>query len=186
MTLIEAMIVVVIVGVLAMLAVVAYRRWVRSSYLSEGQDMVSNIRVAEEAFAAENSVYLDVSGGLGTGHTYPLTTPTSSKTIWGGACGSCPNQKSDGTPITWASLNVQSSAPVIFGYAVIADQAVSPSTRVGTIKVNGQTLDYSAMANGAPWFFVEADANISGDGASYTRVYGMSWTNRIFVDGDGN
>lgn len=181
MTLIEAMIVVVIVGVLALLAVVAYRRWIRTSYVAEAQDMVSNIRTAEEAFISENGAYLDVSGAIGAGHTYPLQTPGASKTAWGGACGWCKNPTSG-----WNALTVQSSAPVIFGYSVIADQAVAPSARIGTIKVKGQTLNYSAMNNGAPWYFIEADANISGDGASYTHVYGMSGTNAIYVDGEGN
>ena len=57
---------------------------------------------------------------------------------------------------------------------------------MGAIKVNGTALDLSAMGNGAPWFFVEADANVSGDGVSYTHVYGMSGTNAIYVDGEGN
>jgi type II secretory pathway pseudopilin PulG len=185
-TIIEAMIVVLIVGVLAMLAVVAYRRWVRTSYVAEAQDMVGNIRSAEEAFASENGVYLDVSGCLGANCSYPLVAPSNVKTAWGGACGSCPNVKSDGTPITWASLNVSSGAPVIFGYSVIADQAQTPASRIGTIKVNGQAIDYSAMANGAPWYFIEADANVSGDKVNYTHVYGMSGTNQIYVDGAGN
>jgi prepilin-type N-terminal cleavage/methylation domain-containing protein len=179
-TLIEVMVVVVIIGVLAMLAVVAYRRWIRSSYVAEAQDMVSNIRTAEEAFAAENGAYLDVSGNLGAGHTYPLTTPGASKTAWGGPCGGCKS------PAGWNALTVTSAAPVIFGYSVIADQAAAPSARIGTITVNGKALDYSAMNNGAPWYFIEADANVSGDGVSFTHVYGMSGTNTIYVDGQGN
>jgi len=183
-TLIEVMIVVVMIGVLATLAVVAYRRWIRTSYVVEAQGMVSNIRNAEEAFAAENSGYLDVSGSIGTGFTYPLQTPGSKMTAWGGACGWCKNPT-----VGWNALTVQSTAPVIFGYAVIApDQnpPESPSSRIGTITINGKALDYSAMNNGAPWYFIEADANISGDGASYTHVYGMSGTNTIYVSGEGN
>jgi prepilin-type N-terminal cleavage/methylation domain-containing protein len=48
-TLIEMMIVVVIVGVLAMLAVVGFRKLVQSSHVSEATNMVQNIRVAQEA-----------------------------------------------------------------------------------------------------------------------------------------
>jgi type IV pilus assembly protein PilA len=177
------LIVVAIIGVLAALAVVAYRRWVRSSFIAEGQDMVSNIRSAEESFIAENGGYLDVSGALGVGHTYPLASPGSSKTAWGGPCGACCCTK---PVIGWSGLGVSPSGPVVFGYSVIADQATPPTTRVGTKTVNGQTLDLTAMGNGAPWYFVEADANVSGDGVSYTHVYGMSGTSRIYVDGDGN
>ena len=175
------MVVVAVIGILAMLAIVAYRRWIQTTYVAEAQDMVSHIRTAEEAFLAENGGYLDVSGNIGAGHTYPLANPGASKAAWGGPCGSCPH-----AGITWSSLNVSSAAPVIFGYSVIADQAVAPSARIGTIKVNGKVFDYSSMNNGAPWYFIEADANISGDGVNFTHVYGMSGTNVIFVDGAGN
>ena len=47
-------------------------------------------------------------------------------------------------------------------------------------------MNLTGMVNGQPWYFVEADANISGDGVSWTHVYGMSGNNQIFVDGDGN
>jgi type IV pilus assembly protein PilA len=181
MTLIEVMIVVVIVTVLAMLAVVGYRRWVRSSYLAEANDMVSSIRTAEESYIAENGVYLDVSGCVGAGCTYPQQNPSNNKTAWGGACTWCKN------PATgWNGLTVHPDGPVIFGYAVVADQAVPPGTRVGTKTVNGQALDFTPMSNGAPWYFAEADANISGDGTNFTHVYGMSGTNQLLVDGEGN
>lgn len=175
------LIVVAIVGILAMLAVVGYRRWTRSAYLAEGQDMVSDIRAAEESFLAENGGYLDVSGCLGDGCTYPLQHPGKSKTAWGAACGWCKNPASG-----WNGLTVHASAPVIFGYSVIADQIVPPTTRVGSKSVNGKALDLSAMNNGAPWYFIEADANISGDQKNYTHIYGMSGTSTIYVDGDGN
>jgi prepilin-type N-terminal cleavage/methylation domain-containing protein len=182
-TLIEAMIVVAIIGVLALLAVVGYRHWVRSAFVAEGQDMVSNIRSAEEAFLAENGAgYLDVSGNLGAGYTYPLQHPTNSKTAWGGACTWCKNPS-----VGWSGLNVASAAPLIFGYSVIADAAQPPSARVPTIQVNGGPLTFGNMGvNGAPWYFIEADANVSGDGVSFTHVYGMSGTNTIYVVGEGN
>ena len=82
-------------------------------------------------------------------------------------------------------LAVKPSAPVIFGYSVIADQVQPPSARVGPITVDGKALDYSSMNNGAPWYFIEADANVSGDGVNYMHVYGMSGTNTIFIDGEG-
>jgi prepilin-type N-terminal cleavage/methylation domain-containing protein len=182
-TLIEAMITVAVVSILTLLAVVGYRRWITTSYLTEAQGMVTNIRSAEEAFIAENGAYLDVSGTLGAGHTYPLATPGASKTAWGGAClaGQCKNPA-----VGWNGLTVHCNEPVIFGYSVIADQALPPSARVGTIKIGGTVLNYSSMNNGAPWYFIEADANVSGDAVNFMHVYGMSGTNQIYVDGEGN
>ena len=181
LTLIEMMVVVAIIGILALLAIVGYRRWVRSSYVAEANDVVTNIRSSEESFLAENGAYLDVTGCLGDGCTYPLQHPGSSKTAWGGPCGWCTKPASG-----WSGLTVHPNAPVIFGYSVIADQATPPSTRVGQKTVNGAAIDMTVMGNGAPWLFVEADANVSGDGVNYTHVYALSGTNKIFVDGEGN
>src|SRR5258708_39680807 len=97
-TLIEAMIVVVIVGVLAPLATVAYRKWVQGSRLAEAQDLVASIRTAEESFRAENGGYLNVSKALGPGNDYPAATPGSFKTGWGAACSTCV------TPTSWQAL----------------------------------------------------------------------------------
>jgi prepilin-type N-terminal cleavage/methylation domain-containing protein len=180
-TLIEAMIVVAIVGVLALLAAVAYRRWVRSSYLNEAQSMVANIRNAEEAFYAENGAYLNVTGTLGKGSSYPSQNPGAFTTAWGAPCGWC-------TPANgYAALNVQPNAPVMFGYSTVAGDGVkvTPSI-IGTITINGKALNTTAMNNNLPFYFVEADANISGDGVSYMHVYGMSGNNQIFTDEEGN
>jgi prepilin-type N-terminal cleavage/methylation domain-containing protein len=185
-TLIEAMIVVAIVGVLAVLATVAYRRWVRAAYVSEAQDMVANIRTGEQAFYGENGAYLNVTAGLGPPHDYPTATPGASKTQWGAPCATCANANA------WLTLGIQSNAPVAFGYSVVAGDGVKvvPSALIankwGPPSVNGQVMSLAAMSNGQPWYFVEADANISGDGTSFTHVYGMSGDNHIFIDGAGN
>jgi type IV pilus assembly protein PilA len=174
-TLVEAMIVVAIIGVLAMLAVVGYRRWVRSTYLIEAQEMVANIRSAEESFRAENGGYLNVSQGLGPPtYDYPATNPGKFKTSWGtNDCTGCV------TTNAWSSLNVQPNAPLTFGYSLIASNAAAPSI---SRTVNGVAIDLSAMT--IPWYFVEADGDEDGNGI-YTKVYGMSGTNQIFVDNEG-
>ncbi len=185
-TLIEAMIVVAIVGVLALLAVVGYRRMIRHSRITEGQDLVNNIRTSEQAFYGENGAYLNVTNGLGPPDDYPLATPGASKTAWGAACGTCANQNA------WLALNVQSNGPVAFGYSAIAGNGVTViasalvTNKWGPPSMNGTALGLTALTNGQPWYFIEADANLSGDGASWTHVYGMSATNQIYVDGDGN
>jgi type II secretory pathway pseudopilin PulG len=177
------MIVVAVIGVLAALGTVAYTRYVRASHAEEAQDMVVNIRAAEEAFLAENGAYLDVSGCVGTGCSYPSQTPGSFATAWGGACGWCKNPA-----IGWTGLTVAPSVPVYYGYSVIADSTNPPSSRgLGTQMYNGQPLNLSALgAHGAPWYFVEADGNITGDGVNFTHVYGMSGSKQIFVNGAGN
>ena len=176
-TLIEAMIVVVIVGVLALLATVAYRRWVHTAYVAEAQEMVASIRSAEESFRLENGGYLGVSADLGPDHDYPAARPGAFKTAWGAACGVCP-----ASPSAWSALNIQPSAPLAFGYALLAHNTAAPPGSVSNVTVNGTALFARAMI--APWYFVEADGDMDGNGV-FTKVYGMSATNQIFIDNEG-
>jgi prepilin-type N-terminal cleavage/methylation domain-containing protein len=177
-TLIEAMIVVVIVGILAVVASVAYRKWILSSYIGEAHDMLGNIRVAEEAFRAENTGYLNVSGGLVKSNLYPTTAPNgATKTQWGSA------------PGQWAALNVNPSAPVRFGYAVIADNTgADPTgtvTDIGSVQNNGVAVNLAPWA-GQPWFVATAVCDIDNDGAvPDTTLFAVSGTNQIFVNNEG-
>lgn len=171
------MIVVAIVGVLAVLATVAYRRWTYSSWVAEATNMVSNIRSAEESFYSENGMYLNVSGSRTI--FYPSQNPGKFKTEWNvpGGCASCT------LPNGWETLNVHANGPVAFGYSVIAgDGQVVQASSIGTFTVAGKNFDYSGMINNRPWYFVEAKGNVSGDGVNFTYVYGMSGTNQIYVD----
>ncbi len=181
-TLIEMLVVVVLIGILATIATVAYRRYVRASHLEEAQDMVVHIRAAEESFLAENGAYLDVSGRLGTGYSYPSGSPGAFATAWGARCTTCTNPA-----IGWTGLAVMPTAPVFYGYSVIADSTNAPVSR-GVPSLTASTgVDISGLgADGAPWYFVEADGNISGDGTSFTHVYGMSGLTQILVVGAGN
>ena len=178
-TLIELMLVVALVGVLATLAIIGYRKWVRGAHVAEGQDMVAAIRAGEERYYSENGSYLSVTTGLGDGYTYPSIHPSSFATAWGVSCSTCVGSG-------YAGLGVSSNAPVFFGYSTIADSTKTAQTLVGTKTTNGVVIDLSSMSTGQPWYFIEADANISGDKTNYMHVYGMNATNTIFVDGEGN
>jgi type IV pilus assembly protein PilA len=169
-TLIEMMIVVSLVGILAVMGTVGYRRWVRTAYVSEAQDMIANIRAAEESFRAENGGYLTISSQLGPGNDYPASTPGRFKTAWGAAS-------------PWLTLNIQPSGPVTFGYSLQAGNdpaiAINPTPAP---TVQGQAINLGAMT--VPWYVVEADGDTDGNGV-FTKVYGMSGTNRIFIDNEG-
>ncbi len=176
-TLIESMIVVVIVGVLSLVAVAAYRRWVQTAYLTEAQDMVKGIRAAQESFRAENGGYVNVSKGLGPGFDYPLATPGRSKTAWGGTCSGC-NNPSTG----WSALNVSATAPLAFGYSTIASLPTDTAGPSAKLTVNGKQIDLSNVT--APWYIVEADGDTNGDGV-FCNVYGVSATNEVYVNNEG-
>src|SRR5437588_12322613 len=79
-TLIELLTVVAIVGILATLGLVAYRKFITSSKTSEAIYMVGSIRAAEESYRAETLRYLDVSAGFTK--LYPTETPGAFKSAW--------------------------------------------------------------------------------------------------------
>jgi len=135
-TLIESLFVVVIIGIMAVLATVGYRKWVIQSHEAEAQDMISNIREAEETFKAENGAYVNVSGGLEPPNMYPQPSPVGTITTqWGGPCGTCAG--------SWTTLNVAPNAPVVFGYAVVAGAA--GSTTAPAITWNGQPVNMAPL-----------------------------------------
>ena len=172
-TLIEAMIVVLIIGVLSLLAIVAYKRWIRTSYLAEAYDMVSNIRSAEDSFRAENGAYLTISAGLEPPNMYPAATPGAFKTQWGGACGNCVKP--------WSALTVEAKGgPLAFGYAVISDDTGTPPA----ITVNGTSVANLKTNLTPPWYIVEAAGDIDGNKV-FTKVYGFSNGSGILVDNEG-
>jgi type IV pilus assembly protein PilA len=176
-TLIEVMIVVALVGILAVVASVAYRKWVLNSYIGEAQGMLGNIRSAEETFRAENTGYLPVSNDLTTSSLYPSSTPSGNLlTAWGGNCGGCVATGA------WAALNVNPNAPVRFGYAVLANNAGAAPPGA----INGTAVNLAPMA-GQPWFVAEAICDIDNDSTSSpsTTVYAVSGTNQIVVLNEG-
>jgi prepilin-type N-terminal cleavage/methylation domain-containing protein len=80
-TLVELMVVVIIVGILAAVAVPLYRANIRRAMSSEGQALVGSIRTAERLYFAENNAYTatwaDISGSIDlTGNRYFTAAPT--------------------------------------------------------------------------------------------------------------
>jgi type IV pilus assembly protein PilA len=177
-TLIELMIVVVIVGVLATLAVVGYRRIVLASHVSEATGMVQKIRVAQEEYFGETRQYANLSTSLST--FYPQASPSFSVGVtgWGGACGGQCNANMD-----WSFLPVHVDGPVLFGYATVAGppgQAPVPAK----IVANGQTMTFPSSPQ-TDWFLVAATCDLDGNGAPNTSVYTTSWWNTVFIDQEG-
>lgn len=171
-TLIELMVVVIIVGIVATIAVVAYRKHVTSSKVTEATGMVGDIREAQERYKSEVGAYADVSSSITS--LYPNASPGQSVTAWGGACSSCNANQS------WANLNVRPSGPVRFGYATVAgDAATDPSAKAGGITIRGQTVSFTASGTKptGPWFVAYAQA--SGPSC---KVVGSSFTNQLAVD----
>jgi len=171
------MVVVIIVGILATLAVVGYRKLVQASHVSEATSMVQSIRVAQEAYHGETQQYADISTNLWS--WYPATGDGKNVTAWGGACSNCVSGQS------WSVLPVHVDGPVLFGYATKAGPAASnpaplPSDISGKIDLSNVT------PSPTEWYEVTAmcDLDRSG-GAPYTYVATTSWSNQVFTFNEG-
>jgi len=171
------MIVVVIIGVLAALAVVGYRKMITSSHVTEATNMVQNIRVAQEGFHAESLQYANISQSI-TAY-YPLASPNGqTATAWGAKCSTQCASNMD-----WSMLPLHVDGPVLFGYATVAGgPGVAPVP--ASVTVNGQSLTFPATPT-ADWYLVAASCDLDGQGTPNTSVYGSSFTNQVYVDEEG-
>ncbi len=173
-TLIEMMIVVVIVGVLATLAVVGYRKIIQSSHVSEATNTVQSIRVAQEAYHAETQQYANVSLDIVTSW-YPSATPTRTLvSMWGGPCATCTQ------PTGWSTLPLHIDGPVMFGYATKAGAATDP---IPNALPAGMTATLTQPTT--DWFVVAATCDIDGNGTPNTSVLTTSWSNQVITSNEG-
>jgi type IV pilus assembly protein PilA len=183
-TLIELMIVVVIVGILATLAVVGYRRLIQSSHVSEATGMVQSIRVAQESYHSETQQYANMSTALPPGNEnspasslYPATPVYGILTAWGAACTNCAGQ------MDWSMLPVHVDGPVLFGYATVAGPANPPNALTAPI-VNGTALTLPNPPT-TDWFMIGAEADLDNDPTNFTDVFTTSWSNQVWISNEG-
>jgi type IV pilus assembly protein PilA len=183
-TLVEMMIVVAIIGILAVLAVVGYRRLILSSNLTEATHMVNAIRVAQEAYHAETQMYASPSPGLGVlGGLYPTQNdpPTAQKTGWGSTA--------TALGAAWAVLPVHADGAVMYGYATQGGPNASAATTYATPSppsVNGVATGLT-FPNPSPsdWYVITAFGDPDGNGV-YSAVIGTSWSNDLFTYNQGD
>ncbi len=173
-TLVEMMIVVAIVGVLATLAVVGYRKIIQSSHVTEATGMVQNIRIAQEAYHAETQQYAQVDAAL-TDY-YPAAPVNGQVNGWGAPCTNC-------AAVSWSALPVHVDGPVTFGYATTAGLAGAAPT-VASFAVDGATITLPASPV-MDWYLIAARGDLDGDPTVDTYVYATSFTNQIYVDHEG-
>lgn len=168
-TLIEMMVVVVIVGILATLAVIGVRKYILASKSNEAIHMIGSIKSAQEAYKSETFQYLNVSTSGLTSY-YPQS-PAQIKSNW--------NNPSHTDFARWNTLGVEASGPVQFGYATTAGVGGSPTDPGLT-----SGFKYPDVGNGEPWYVVRASSDFDGD--STLSVYlSSSQTSEIYFEGEG-
>jgi type IV pilus assembly protein PilA len=196
-TLVELSAVVIIVSILALVAVVGYRRLITSSHNAEATHMVNAIRTAQEAYRAETGQYADITNGIAYadgsgalqngGAMYPTTSPGNRKVGWGAACSNC------NTGYTWQQLPVHTDGAVMYGYTTTGGPPGGSLTSYTLISVpasitlRGRSSGSYTLTFPAPvtdWYIVSAAGDPDGNGF-YSSYTGSSFTNDIFDSNDG-
>jgi type IV pilus assembly protein PilA len=149
-TLIELMITVAIIGVLAMLAVVGYSRWIRSAKTAEATSVISGIKGQQDTYRAETLKYLDCSGTKSLATHYPAGVPGQKKqTFDTSACGG------DVVCASFKRLNVTADKQVYYVYSCAAGAADGASVVGNGGRVYGNATD--------TWNIVRAVGDLNGD-----------------------
>jgi type IV pilus assembly protein PilA len=168
-TLVELMIVVAIIGVLAALATVGYRKYIDGAKITEPLSMIQSIRSAEESMRAETMSYLDVST---PGSFYPSKTFSSKKTSWDMAAHS--------DYARWRTLGVTADGPVRFGYTVNAGPAGGVMTPVVVPYLNGAAAPPAwPQPTLEPWYVIQSQGDPDEDG-NVTTLIASSLSNDIW------
>lgn len=179
-TLVELLVVVGMIGILAALAIVGYRKYQHSAQSGEARAVIQGIRAAEEAHRAETLTYLDCAGtnleaGLHPRLKAALTLSGSKKANfrgWGTAVQDCFNQ-----------LNVQTDGPVRFSYAVAAGPPGNTAPPSGVSDPG--MADWPTFPTDAPepWYIVVAVGDRDEDGV-YAYLLSSSYSGEIYVEND--
>jgi type IV pilus assembly protein PilA len=169
-TLVELGAVVTIIGILAVIAVVGYRKYILHSKITEAQNVISAIRIAQEDHRAERGTYAD----LGATYCPGNAGAADHKVGWDPECsggGSHADPK-------WHSLPVHVSGAVQFKYATVAGTgAFAAPTDASFVKFHTPPAGH--------WYVVMARCDLDGQPTGDTQLVGSSFTNEIFSQNDG-
>ena len=144
-TLIEIMVVVVLIGILAAIALPSFAGQTRKAKGdSEVGAFFAELKVREEQYAIENGKYL--STGASESSTFPASPKPTTQTL--------------GTlPTTWQSLKVRTpESSTRCGYVVIAGTKTDAAGSIAST-----TFAYTAPAKN--WFYVLAHCDLDGNTA---------------------
>ncbi|MDQ2645066.1 MAG: type II secretion system GspH family protein [Myxococcota bacterium] len=168
-TLTELMVVVVLIGVLAMIGVAAFRKRVTASKATEVTTVIGALRAGEEAYKGENQEYLDISD---PNAWYPSATFNSDAISWSANFGT----HVDGPG--FQALNAPITQSVQYRYLVNAGSAgdTMPSPTGVTLPTWPTPSD--------PWYVIIARANVDGDSVFSTAV-ATSFNHEINVTNEG-
>jgi type IV pilus assembly protein PilA len=167
------------VGILAALGIVGYRKYIASAGVAEAVAIIQQIRHGETQQKADSLVYLGCSGcgangcapgGGSLNAYYPMATPSHTKYTW--------VQTGHSDYQCWRLLNVGTDSVVRFGYAVVAggpSDAVVQPTGFKSLGALPQPAD--------PWYVIKA-AGDRNDNGVFALLVATSWTTEVYMEED--
>jgi type IV pilus assembly protein PilA len=175
-TLIELMAVVVITGILSIAGVAVFRKYIFSAKGGEALSTIQAIRAAEEAYAAENHVYLNVSATGGGNpesgsNWWPQLIPGRGRASWIG-----PSSHPDSA--AWLLLAPSVNHSVQFSYLANAGVA---GKAVTILKTASSPVFAVPTQN---WYVIQAEGDTDGDGV-FANYASTSMTGDIYSEREG-
>jgi len=146
-TLVELMIVVVIIGVLAVLAITGYRKYTYTARNGEAQQFLGAVRAAQQMYFEAFGRYC----GDTQPEAWPAQIPTSDtgKIAWDSPDAPLPEDNA------WYQLGIRSPGRVWFQYRLAAGAP-------------GEAGGRAIRDNQRPWFWAQANGDFNGDGTLST------------------
>jgi len=169
MTMVELMIVGVIIGILAAISAVGYRKYIGRARLSEANAMLAEFAAKEQLYFLDNGQYMEAhndsvapqdptSQSEEASEFWPQTPNPSDPRAFDSARTPVAIYDSNGNmPISWRRLGIRPRWQAL--YCTYMVNAGAPGSRLpGTV---GPTLWPAAPQ--VPWFYAMAVCNLSGD-----------------------
>jgi prepilin-type N-terminal cleavage/methylation domain-containing protein len=168
MTIVELMIVVVIIGILAAISVVGYRKYIARARLSEANAMLAEFAAKEQLYFLDNGQYMEAhndsvaaqypSQSEEASEFWPQSPSPADPRAFDSARTAAPVYDSGGNmPVSWRQLGIRPRWQAL--YCTYMANAGAPGSRLpGTV---GPTL--WAAPPQVPWFYAMAVCNLSGD-----------------------
>jgi len=169
--LIELMAVVAITGLLAVASYSLFRKQLLASKGSEAVTVIQAIRAAQEAYSAENHVYLNVSTASGGTLWYPKVPPRS-RAAW--------EQSSPLDFSRWQAPAPAVNRPMLFGYLVNAGE---PGTTVPAFQPLAAPIAFPSPMI-VSWYTIQATGDVNGNGI-FAKYAASSLNNEIVIENEG-
>ena len=156
-TLLELMIIVVIIGILATVAIPTFTGYIYRSRVTEATTFLSEIKQRQESYRDEFGRYADVSSSITDFH--PTSTPGADPVMW----------ENDAE---WTQLGAQPDGPIRFRYCTVAGLP-------GDTPPTGSNMD-----DDDHWFMARARGDLDEDGTTFDlEMYSQS--NHLYNSASG-